>query len=162
MIRVLAAIALLFGGATALVPASPNDVAPFARFVPAVVLCDGVEVLRASTSDDGSPDADEVWYYLRNLTFQPTDEFARLGSPTVGGTWRIPAAAAEQPKPLPVRFTVEVAYGGKVDLRELQLVPAAGGNTGWRLAPGEAERWFQHRWIGRSAVAGLRDPKRAK
>lgn len=162
MIRVLAPVVLLLGGATAFVPTSRTDVAPFARYVPAVVTCDGVEVLRASSSDNGSPDADEVWYYLRNLTFQPTDEFARLGDPAAGELWRIPAPATKQEKPLPVRFTVDIAYGGKIELRELLLVPAGDGKVGWRLAPGEAERWFKHRWIARDAVAALRDPKRAK
>lgn len=162
MIRVLAPVVLLLGGATAMLSASRTDVAPFARFVPAVVRCDGVEVLRASTSDNGSPDADEVWYYLRNLTFQPTDEFARLGDPAADGVWRIPAQATDQEKPLPVRFTVDIAYGGRLELRELLLEPAGTGKVGWRLAPGEAERWFKHRWIARDAVAALRDPKRAK
>lgn len=162
MFRPLLLVALLAGGAVAF-PAPANDArVPLARYVPAVVTCDGVEVLRASTSDNGRPDADEVWYYLRGLTFLPTDDFARLGDPAEGKPWRIPAAAKEAEKPLPVRFTVDVAYGGKVELRELLLVPAGEGKAGWRLAPGEAERWFSHRWIARAAAADLRDPKRAK
>ena len=67
----------LLAGATLLAHASgPGTPAPAARLVRASIAVDGQVVLLASTSDDGHPDADQVWsYLLERLEFQPTDAF---------------------------------------------------------------------------------------
>lgn len=132
--------------------------APAARFVPATIAIDGKEILRGSASDDGKPDVDEVWGYLRGMAFTPTEEFAKLGL----------AADASQllleKKGEPKAIVLDLAYGGEVRTWRLELARGVDGQgkACWKLAEPEIERLFSYRLISRSEAARLREPKRTR
>lgn len=132
--------------------------APVARFVPASIAMDGKEILRGSTSDDGHPDVDEVWGYLRGITFSPTDDFAKLG--LAADTAQLLLEKKGEPKAI----VLDLAYGGEVRTWRLELERCvdAHGKPCWKLAPPEIERLFSYRLISRSEAARLRDPKRTR
>lgn len=131
---------------------------PAARFIRASLAVDGREILESSTSDDGHPDVDEVWGYLRGLEFTPTAEFEELG------------LAPDAPKLLlekkgePRAIVLEVGYGGEVRTGRLELERGVDGKgkAFWKLAPAEIERLFPYRLISRAEAARLREPKRAR
>lgn len=146
---------------------------PATRLVLAEVSVGGEVVLRGSTSDDGEPDADEVWGYLKHLRFAPTDAFAGLGVAADAealellGEVRPSTATSERPIHEPT-ITLDVHYGGVAALRRLSLVrapsEAGGGQRGaeWRVAPDERERYFDLRRITRREARLLDDPRRTK
>ena len=134
------------------------------RFVPATIKVDGEPVLRASTGDDGDEDADEVWNYLLDeLDFTPTEHFASLNAApdaeelTIG--WR--KGGENEARGTPPEIQLEVAYGGRCTLREIELVRAPSGKT-WLVDRETVERNFTQRWITRGEAAELLDPKRKK
>jgi hypothetical protein len=153
-------VVVLAGSGAVHPPASPG----LARMILATIRVDGELVLRASTSDDGHPDADAVWgYLLDRLEFEPTEAFAALGleptaeSVTLG--WlssRENAHAGDPPK-----LELEVAYGGSDEPFELGLVRSKSGTT-WRVAAETVEGRFSQRRISRSEAARLVAPERRK
>jgi hypothetical protein len=130
--------------------------------VSASIAVDGQVVLRASTSDDGHPDADLVWsYLLERLEFEPTDAFPALGidpaaeSATLGwlegGETRARGARPE--------IVLDVAYGGRDTPFVLGLVRSAAQDV-WRVDRATVQSRFAHRRITRAEAALLREPKR--
>ena len=141
-----------------------------ARLVRASVVVDGEVVLRTSTSDDGSPDADEVWGYLRGLEFEATPEFASLAAARKaegddGSFELLGTAVPERGKSAdggPYRrpeIGLSISYGGEVELRKVRFVPAATAGK-WRLDKGVVERWFGLRMIAREWAVHLDKPRR--
>jgi hypothetical protein len=148
-----------------------------ARYVPAEIRVDGVTILRASTSDDGSADADAVWDYQRTtLAYEETEAFAEarkgasvvvrevegareciLQSPDVADT------DSKQQRRNPI-VEVDVSYGGRAKVFEARLVERknAEGRSRWSLPVEEIERMFSHREISRREAAMLVDPKRTR
>jgi hypothetical protein len=158
----LVAFALVVGGSLLVQAAHARAGAPPVRLVAATISVDGVVVLRASTSDDGRPDADEVWGYLIDrLAFQPTEAFAALeldpAAETVTLGWL--KSRANEHLGEPPALQVEVAYGGSDAPYRLGLARAAGQET-WRVARETVERRFSHRRITRAQAAMLVDPER--
>jgi hypothetical protein len=97
------------------------------------VSLNGKAVLKAGWGDDGLPDADTVWRYLKQAKFQPvggfrleTDRDGALEATLKGGV------------------VVDVAYAGRAEVSELQLVRAK-ENAPWQVAPAEVERTFKDR-----------------
>jgi hypothetical protein len=147
-----------------------------ARFVLAEIRVDGVTILRASTSDDGSADVDAVWDYQRAaLAYEETADFAKAAS------GRIVIAEVEgrhecrlcSPEPsehegkssrrVPV-VEVDVRHGGRSVMFETRLVEDkdAEGRARWRLPVDEIERMFSHREISRREAGQLLHPQRKK
>lgn len=146
-----------------MIAAATAGTAETARLVPASISVDGEIVLRASTSDDGRPDADAVWSYLHRLEFEPTDAFASLGL-APGDTaaelgWlrsRANAAKGEPPE-----LVVSIAYGGRDAPYHLALERSRGSST-WRVAKETIEQRFPHRTITRAQAARLTNPERTR
>lgn len=138
---------------------------PPARHVGAEIALDGVVVLRGSTSDDGHPDADAVWdYQLGQLTYAPTDAFAKLGVPADAVEWTLASAPAPARGARPAQVRVEVRYGGGVTTHELALVrvPRTPNGGEWRVQARDVERLFAGRSITRREAANLTTPARTK
>ncbi len=129
-----------------------------ARFVRASIAFDGRVILQGSTSDDGHPDVDEVWGYLRGLAFTPTEELAKLGLATDA------AELTLEKKGDPAAIVLDLAYGGEVRTWRLSLERSRNekGEVRWKLAPAEIERLFPYRLISRAEAARLREPKRTR
>ncbi|MEO0650567.1 MAG: hypothetical protein AAFZ65_07815 [Planctomycetota bacterium] len=143
---------------------APRTAPPPMRLVPASIAVEGQVVLRASTSDDGHPDADAVWNYLRHrLVFQPTEAFEQLEVDpraeqiTLGWLRGSDNALRGDPPAL----GLEVRYGGEDHPHRMTLERVAGG-AGWRVAPETVERRFGHRRITRNQARALDDPDRER
>ena len=155
----------LVGGFVLLVrEASAGPRASGARLVTASIAVDGRVVLRASTSDDGHPDADEVWgYLLGQLEFKPTEAFSALGvdpaSERVTLGWRKSPETEARGEPPSIELTV--SHGGRDAPFELGLVRNA-GEANWRVANESVRDRFPHRWITRVEAAQLTAPRRSK
>ena len=147
-----------------------------ARYVPAEIRVDGMTILRASTSDDGSADADAVWDYQRAaLAYEETADFAKAASgriviAEVEGRRECRLCSPEtsehegkSSRRVPV-IEVDVSYGGRAVMFETRLVEGkdAEGRARWRLPVDEIERMFLHREISRRDAGQLVEPSRKK
>jgi len=133
-----------------------------ARLVRAEVLLGETTLLLGSTSDDGRPDVDAVWQYLRDLRLQPTEAFTALRDE------RDEAAAEAEGHPQADRWTLRrgeedpwihlrVAYGGRAEVHTLTLLRAEDG--AWRVDPTDLERYADMRWIRRREATALYDKR---
>lgn len=137
-----------------------------ARLIQAEVSVDGTVILRASTSDNGRPDADEVWGYLEGeIQFVPTEGFADLGLDGSGSHLELHGKPTgldpDSPGPkFHPTLGLSLDYGGQCDLRELRLVRVdpKDGSAAWKVDPSVVERWFAMRRITRREAALLEDP----
>lgn len=141
--------------------------APRTRLVMAEVSLGERVVLRASASDDGHPDVDEVWGYLRGMTLEPTAEFAALGVDATAEEFTMlgdPFEGGDGSSPRRPTVRLEIDYGGRAQVRELRLLrtATAAGKPAWRVDPAELDRHFSHRWIRRVEAALLEKPKRTR
>ncbi|MBI1382514.1 MAG: hypothetical protein GC161_15660 [Planctomycetaceae bacterium] len=139
-----------------------------ARAVLATVRVDNVVVLRASTSDDGHSDADEVWGYLERLEFAQAPEFATLQRLADLDTLELHGAESNEVGPDGTNRTVRertvelrIAYGGTALTRQLAFTRPPGSDR-WRLDPAEVKRHFDGRWITRREARLLDDPQRER
>lgn len=158
------ALALVGGGALIANAADPGSGVPAARLVTASITVDRELVLRASTSDDGHPDADEVWnYLLERLEFQPTAAFSSLGIDPASETSTIGSleSGENERRGEPPAIALEVDYGGHDTPFHLGLVRCAGQNA-WRVDRKTVEDRFPHRRITRAQAAQLIEPRRRK
>lgn len=137
-----------------------------ARAVLATIRVDKVVVLQAYTSDDGHPDADQVWGYLERLEFAPTPEFAEFQRSADLDTLELHGAESNEFGPDGTSRTVRertvelrIAYGGTGLARQLVFTRVAGADR-WRLDPAEVARHFDERWITRREARLLGDHKR--
>jgi len=134
-----------------------------ARLIKAEISYEGGVVLECSTSDMGKPDPDEVWNYLKKLTFKPTAAFADLKiDPSAKQTVLAgagPGVALEDSK-----VSVSIRYGGESTFRELTLtrVPKDKRGGEWTLDAAEIDRQFGTRSITRRDAARLKRPKTLK
>ena len=155
----------LVGGFTFLAHAAdPGSGTLPMRLVSASITVGGEVVLRASTSDDGHPDADEVWNYLiEQLEFQPTEAFASLGIDPTSKAVTLGWLKGRETEHLgePPTIAVEVAYGGHDAPFRLGLVRSPEKTT-WRVDRATVERRFDYRRITRAQAAQLTNPKRTK
>ncbi len=135
------------------------------RLISAELRIDGELVLSAFTSDDGYPDADEVWSYLARLEFERTPEAEETGLSIEGGTLTLRGKPDERPgltTPFKKVVTLKVGYGGVATLREVKLKRIDSEKDGglWRVDKELGTRMFSYRTITRSQAAALKKPKR--
>ena len=158
-----ALLLILLAGAGLLTYALPGSTGVGQRLVQATVSVDGKVVLRASTSDDGHPDADAVWGYLHRLEFRPTEAFAELGIDPDAGSATLGWLRSRENAHLgdPPDLELDVSYGGLDRPFRLTLVPGTDGET-WRVDPATIEGRFPYRRITRAQAAQLDDPERTR
>jgi hypothetical protein len=131
------------------------------RLILARILFDGKPILEATTSDDGYPDADAVWEYLKSVKFKPTDEFKKL---------KIDAAAKEallskkDNNGDQHEITVEIRYGGEATPDKLRLIRVPSDKRGreWILDPLDIDSEFNLRTISRRLASKLNKPQAIK
>jgi hypothetical protein len=128
------------------------------RYVKVVVSVDGKPILESSRGDRGDQDADEVWGYLKQLTFKPTEEFAaaQRGTKTVALESMAPVGQNGE-------IVIDMPYGGRAQTRHLKLIRVSRDDAGreWKLDPEECDRLYDTRTITRSQAARLKNPKAA-
>ena len=133
-----------------------------ARYVPIKVYLDGEVILEGNASDDGSPDADEVWDALKQVNLGETEAFKKMFGDDVADDFTIVKKRSEKEQPLPI--TVDVAYGGVAKTTGLHIRRMAPDGAGrvWRIDPKEVSQLFGGRLIKRSDVARLSNPRRSE
>ena len=153
--KTILALPLLAGGMLALAPGRCPGSDPIAtRLVRAEIRVDGALVLEASSSDDGRPDADQVWLTLPTFRWRETEAFAQLG---------VEPAASEatiEREGSPTAIVVDQHHGGEAASARLRLVREPGGS--WTLPAEEVDRLFATRRITRRQAALLKDPERLR
>jgi hypothetical protein len=125
-----------------------------ARLVKMEIRVNGKVVLETSTGDNGHPDADEVWGYLNQTAFAPTEDFP------ANPAGKDANELVLQGDPEQGNVELRVRYGGTATTRRLKLirVPAENGRI-WKVAPEEIERLFDERTITRREAAQLKTPQ---
>lgn len=123
-----------------------------ARLVKIRVYVDEVVILEGSTSDDGSPDADKVWNYLREVRLKPTNHFEKFVDKFTTNDDSIELNATGN---------ISVAYGGQKVFKKAVFTKSTDekGVAQYRLDPELIEKWFDSRLITRREAAGLFSPK---
>lgn len=125
-----------------------------ARAIRGEVLSNGVAMFQASTSDNGSPNVDEVWNYLPELEFQPTQAYLKpLKGHPLGSMVSLEGENNER------SIELSISYGGRAWIRSLTLEHKDGA---WRIAAEKVKKEAPYRWIRRSAVKDLRQTKPKK
>src|SRR5438876_2710156 len=99
-----------------------------ARIITITIDVDGKPFLEGGSGDNGSPPPAAVWRYLTSSLLSPAQGVAVAPDPAD------PLKAT-----LVGKIHIEVRYGGKADVEELQLV-RAGTNVGWTVAEDDVER----------------------
>lgn len=129
-----------------------------ARFVKVTISWDGKPILEGSMGDNGHPDADEVWGYLKELTFKPLEAF-----PAPEGDAKEFTLVSNPPQGELGRIVIDVRYGGQARTRELKLVRVPRDEQGrqWKLDPADVDRLFDDRLISRRDAARLAKPQRS-
>ena len=129
-----------------------------ARYVKAEVFLDGKTLLVGSLGDNGQPDADEVWDYLKTIKFKPTEEFLAL---KIKDDAKEAVLTSKAPKGEPGTIVIDIRYGGKTTTRELTLIRVPRDKNGreWRLDPAQVDKLFGRRFLRRSDAARLKNPQ---
>ena len=73
-----------------------------ARYVPIKVSVDGEVILEGNASDNGRPDADEVWDALKRVNLGETKAFKKLFGESVGDDLLILKKRSEKEQPLEI------------------------------------------------------------
>jgi hypothetical protein len=126
-----------------------------ARYVPIEVTVDGEVILKGNASDNGEPDADEVWEALKHVNLGETNAFMKLGidpqakEPTIEGNAR-------------KSVRINVRYGGVAETNTLVLrrMPPDSVGRVWRISSTDIDKLFLNRMVSRRDVVRLKDPKR--
>jgi len=123
-----------------------------ARLVKVRVYVDEVIILEGSTSDDGSPDADVAWNYLREIQLKPTKEFE-----TFVDRMKVNDHSLE----LSATGRITVSYGGRKEFRKafFKISKDEKGAAQYRLNSELVDKWFDSRLITRREAAGLVSPQ---
>ena len=129
-----------------------------ARYVKAEISLDGKILLVGSRGDNGQPDADEVWDYLKTITFKRTEEFLAL---KFKDDAKEAVLTSNAPKGGPGTIVIDMGYGGKTTTRELTLIRVPRDENGgeWRLDPAQIDKLFSRRFLRRSDAARLKNPQ---
>ena len=162
--KLLLLIAPLLFATLALERAAPSPPPATAQRAIAITFSvDGEIVLRAGTSDDGSPDADAVWERAAALELRPTEAFAALQVPASESTLALGLLRGRATEHLgdPPLLELSVAYGGRTRLSTAELTRVSGTDR-WLLAPETFERYFSIRSISRREAALLDRPERGR
>lgn len=124
------------------------------RVVQITVSVDGKTILQGSTSDDGGPDADDVWEYLNRIGLAPTGEFP-------GGESEELEEDGFSGMEITGDIRLSIRYGGQVDLKRIRLdhVPDATRNRVWRVNSSVVTKNFGRRLITRRMASQLSDQR---
>ena len=134
----LALAPLMLGGAPA--TDAPETSARPARLIRAEVRIGNKVVLRGTTSDDGSRDADEVWLAADQVKLLPTEHFAALKVPEeatkhlVVGT-PIPPDGVTDHEPAHRDAFFSISAGGKIVgmTLEIERTTVGLGKPAWKI-----------------------------
>ena len=94
----------------------------------------------AVQEDNGHPDADEVWNYLKTNGFRVTDDFPKFDTESAGEGIELTGD-----------LLLEVHYGGQVNLKSLTVFyeKDVRRDRDWHVAPETVDRYFEFRLISR-------------
>lgn len=131
------------------------------RVVMVRISLNGELILQGYLSDDGSPDADEVWEGLKTVNLEEGEAFAKLRIAPDLKEYRIVGTAGRAEAP-PIRL--EVDYGGVAQLRALTIrrMPPDPAGRVWRIAAEDVDGSFDGRMLSRREAARLANPKLEK
>ena len=124
-------------------------------------------VLRGTTSDDGSQDADEVWSMAHTIKLFPTKEFASLKVPADADEFMV-LGTPIPPDPVADNelhehdAVFQVSIGGKYETMALKIerVAPVFGKPWWRIPRDTLESQFNFRLISRRLARELKKPRR--
>ena len=119
---------------------APSSAVQPARLIRAEVRVGNKVVLRGTTSDDGSPDADEVWLAADQVKLLPTEHFKDLEVPAkakkhlVVGT-PIPPDGVTDHEPAHRDAVFSISAGGKIEGMSLEIerTTIGFGKPAWRI-----------------------------
>jgi len=133
-----------------------------ARFVPIKISIDGEVLLEGNASDDGRPDADQVWEALKQVNLEETEAFKKQFGKVASDEFKLLRKQGERGQPRNV--TIDVAYGGLAETASLTIrrMPPDGAGRVWRIRAEDVDTLFNNRLIRRSDAATLSNPKRSK
>jgi hypothetical protein len=139
------------------------------RLIRAEVRVGNKVVLRGHTSDDGSPDADEVWSIAHTVKLYPTKEFATLKVPDdrdefmVLGT-PIPPDPVVDNEVHEHDAVFKISAGGQYETMALKIERVAPifGKPWWRVPKDTIDARFNFRLVPRYLVQKLKKPRREK
>ena len=131
-----------------------------ARYVPIEVLLYGEVILSGNASDNGRPDADEVWDALKEVNLGETEAFAKLEVDAKAKEYAVQGEIKKGIFPI----VIKVAYGGRAETRFLKLKRMAPDGAGrvWRISTGDVDDLFLKRMVSRRDVIALDDPRLEK
>jgi hypothetical protein len=131
---------------------APNRESAFrSRYVQAQILLDNEIVLEFSTGDDGHPDVDEVWDYLKTKEFSSTEGWAKISKESV-------LVDSDGNVRFNVRVRISVTYGGDIDFPPgLQLSKTKQG--GYLMNAKDVDLSFVGRMISRELASHLKRPR---
>ena len=131
------------------------------RLILARILFDGKPILETTTSDDGYPDADAVWEYLKSIKFKPTDEFKKL---MIDATAREAFLSKTGKNGDQHEIIIAISYGGKATPDKLRLIRVPSDKRGreWTLDPLDVDSEFNLRTISRLSASKLNNPQAIK
>ena len=129
-----------------------------ARFIAASISVDGKVILEGSHADRGTVDADGVWDYLKVVKFKPTKEFTNM---MVGANASKLELKGSESVGREGTIVVDIRYGGRAHVRELKIVRVAKDKRGheWKLDAKQVDEMFDRRYVRRSHVTRLKNPK---
>ena len=140
-----------------------------ARLVRAEVRVGNKVVLRGAVSDDGTPDADEVWSMAHKVKMLPTEDFSDLNVPADADTFMVMGT------PIPPHPIVdnelferdavfEIRGGGKIETMALKIERADGlfSKPSWRIPREVLTSRFNSRLIQRYQARKLKKPGRTR
>jgi|GEM_PF-1113479 len=139
------------------------------RLIRAEVRVGNKVVLRGTTSDDGSPDADEVWLAADQVKLHPTEHFAALKVPEktkkhlVVGTL-IPPDGVTDHEPAHRDAVFWISAGGKIEgmTLEIERTTSGLGKPAWRIPRHVLIDRFNWRLITRYEARHLNKVQRKK
>lgn len=157
----------MLGGAPA-TDAADTSAHP-ARLIRAEVRVGNKVVLRGTTSDDGSPDADEVWLAADQVKLLPTEHFAALKVPPkatkhlVVGT-PIPSDGVTDHESNHRDAVFSISAGGKIEgmTLEIERTTVGFGKPAWKIPRHVVIDRFNWRLITRYEARQLKKIQREK
>ncbi len=148
---------------------APSAAAHPARLIRAEVRVGNKVVLRGTTSDDGSPDADEVWLAADQVKLLPTEHFQDLEVPAkankhlVVGT-PIPPDGVTDHEPAHRDAVFWISAGGKIEgmTLEIERTTTRLGKPAWKIPRHVLTNRFDFRLIARYQARQLKKLDRKK
>jgi hypothetical protein len=164
----------LISGAPGRARAPSDEHAPTSaqRLIRAEIRVGNKVVLRGTTSDDGSRDADEVWLAASEIKLLPTEQFADLEVPARAKKFPVLGTPVVPDPKFPESdhemhhhdAVLSVAYGGKLEamMIPIQRTTTRYGKTAWQIPKDLLTDRFDWRLITRHRARQLKNLQRKK